>query len=89
MSNTGRPVIEWLKTIADPIVRESAIEQCQHQNIIVTSLNSAINHFVDSWANTIEGKGYWGRIWLDAFNNQLATIAPSQTDWMQEVHQMD
>ena len=29
MSNTTeRPVIEWLRTIADPIVRESAIRQC-------------------------------------------------------------
>jgi len=99
MSNTERPVIEWLNTIADPIVRESAIRQCTNPYVIVSRLAGAIENFVDLWANTKEGRSYWGKIWISARDGELptveipiidpATIAPAATDWMDEVHTMD
>lgn len=95
MSNTTkRPVIEWLRTIADPIVRESAIRQCTNPDKIVSRLVSAIEDFVDLWSNTKEGRSYWGKIWISARDGNLPTIEiptifPAETEWMQEVHQMD
>lgn len=89
MSNTERPVIEWLRTIADPIVRESAIRQCIRPNQITTSLAMAISRaFV--WDRSNEGRQYWVDFRDKAILFELEdTISPSATDWMQEVHQMD
>lgn len=88
MSNTERPVIDWLRTIADPVVRESAIEQCKYPDVIAHSLGNALCKFCD-WDNTNEGADYWDFISNIAAHGRLATIEPAATEWMQEVHQMD
>ena len=94
MSNTKRPVIEWLRTIADPIVRESAIAQCVQHNEIVINLPRAIENFA-VWHETKEGHNHWMKIFDMAMDgklitiNQLATISPAETNWMDEVHTMD
>lgn len=94
MSNTTkRPVIEWLQTIADQIVRESAIRQCTNPDMIVPDLPTALERFI-RWTDTKEGDWYWHDVCVTAKYGELATIepntiSPSATDWMQEVHQMD
>lgn len=88
MSNTERPVIEWLRTIADPIVRESAVRQCVDHKTLVRSLVDALYMF-NSWNDTKEGHKHWEKIKNLAVNGQLATIAPAATNWMDEVHTMD
>lgn len=90
MSNTERPVIDWLRTIADPVVRESAIKQCTSASDLADSLGDAIDIGLD-WSETEESFLYWREIRNRAENEELATIDPTteHTDWMQEVHQMD
>lgn len=93
MINTERPVIEWLRTIADPIVRESAIRQCTEPNAFVDSLEMAISVGM-TWSATKEGRLYWVGIWKSACCDKLATIEiptidPAETNWMDEVHTMD
>lgn len=81
MSNTERPVIEWLRTIADPIVRESAISKCANPNLIVERLAKAIYLF-SIWDETREGYKHWNDMWFKASRGELATIATSSTNWM-------
>lgn len=89
MSNTTkRPVIEWLCTIADPIVRESAIRQCIDPNFLVGSLSTAILDFA-VWERTKEGHEYWRAVRESTFYDANCTIESAATDWMDEVHQMD
>lgn len=86
MSNTTeRPVIEWLRTIADPIVRESAIAQCISTGTAISLEQALYRAF--AWGGTHEGYGYWLDIKTKVVLGQLETLPT--TNWMDEVHTMD
>lgn len=74
-----KPIIEWLKEIADPTVRERAIAVCRYPNMIVDTLLRAVSEMCD-WVYTPQGYLYWNDVFkvIVEHGNYPASAPPAE-----------
>ncbi len=68
---------EWLSSIANKTIRESALKQCTaRESTLAENLPDAINMFI-VWYGTKEGIDYWRNVYNKALDGTLEIILPS------------